>query len=77
MTATPDSLPLTLDNAPGFIDRWSVYTIDEVKKRLRLGHHAWRTARSEGLPVRPVGRRKYVLGSDVLSWLETKPCDLN
>jgi hypothetical protein len=62
-------------NPPGLIDRDAAYTLSEFQQRFSLGKAAWRTARAEGLPVRGVGRRKFILGADVISWLAAKPLD--
>lgn len=48
-----------------------LYTIDELKRRLGWGDHAWRTARREGLPVRRIGKRGYVSGRAVIEWIES------
>jgi hypothetical protein len=60
---------------PGVIEAGAVYTLAEVQRRLQLGKAAWRTARREGLPLRVVGRRKYVLGADVMTWIASRPVD--
>jgi hypothetical protein len=65
-----------LANIPGFVKDGECYTLDELQSRLQLGRAAWRTARQHGLPVRLVGRRKLVLGRDVLAWLESQPLDI-
>lgn len=64
-------------NAPGFIDNSSMYTLDELQRRLGLGAFAWRTARREGLPVRAIGGRKYALGRDVIEWVGSRSVDVN
>lgn len=48
----------------------SLYTLDEINARLGLGKSALRTARREGLTVKRIGRRGYVLGRDVIEWFE-------
>jgi hypothetical protein len=47
-----------------------VYTLDELQARLRLGHWALRQARRDGLTVIRIGRRGYVRGSDVMTYLD-------
>jgi hypothetical protein len=47
-----------------------VYTLDEIRRRLRLGQAALRTARRGGLIVRQIGRCRFVLGKDLISYLE-------
>jgi hypothetical protein len=48
----------------------SIYTLDEVNDRLGLGKSALRTARREGLIVKRIGRRGFVLGRDLIAWFE-------
>lgn len=48
----------------------SMYTLDELNERLGLGKAALRKARREGLTVRRIGRRSYVLGEDLISWVK-------
>lgn len=47
----------------------AAYSLEQVKA-LGLGTCALRTARRNGLAVRRVGRRSYVLGRDLLTYLE-------
>lgn len=47
----------------------SLYTLDEVKHRLGLGQSAFRTARRNGLVIRRIGRRGYVLGKDLIEYV--------
>lgn len=54
----------------GEISADSLYTLDELNDRLGLGKKALRTARREGLTVKRIGRRGYVLGRDVIDWFE-------
>jgi len=60
-----------LSNAPGIIAADSLYTLAEIKERLKLGDHALRMARKSGLKVRRIGRRAYVLGRDLISYAES------
>lgn len=55
---------------PGEINADSLYTLDELNDRLGLGKSALRSARREGLAVKRIGRRGYVLGKDVIAWFE-------
>jgi len=57
--------------APGFVWADGVYTLVEIQTRLRLGQHAMRQARRAGLRVRRIGRRAYVLGRDLMAFLES------
>lgn len=54
----------------GVISANAAYSLDQVKARLGLGTAAMRTARRKGLIVRRVGRRSFVLGRDLLDYLE-------
>lgn len=58
--------------AAGQISADVLYTLPELKQRLGLGDFAMRQARQAGLPVRKIGRRRYVLGSDVVTWLKAR-----
>lgn len=46
------------------------YSLAQVKSRFGLGTAALRTARRRGLLVRRVGRRSFVLGRDLITYLE-------
>jgi hypothetical protein len=57
-------------DSPGVEIRADVaYDLAQVKK-LGLGTAALRTARRRGLVVRRIGRRSFVLGRDLLAYLE-------
>jgi len=60
--ASPDS--------PGVIVADAVYRLDEIQNRLKLGQHALRQARRAGLRIRRIGRRGYVLGRDVMEFMD-------
>ena len=60
----------TPPQSPGVIIADAVYTLDELERRMGLGVAALRTARRQGLRVCKIGRRKYVLGRDLISYLE-------
>lgn len=57
-------------DAPGLVSSDCLYTLDEIRDRLGLGQAAMRQARRAGLPVRKIGRRRYVLGRDLLAYVE-------
>ena len=65
----------TCDNrrpeAPGLVTADCLYTLAEVQERLKLGQHAMRQARRAGLRVRRIGRRGYVLGRDVILFIDS------
>ena len=56
---------------PGHITGDALYTLDEIRHRLKLCDHAMRQARRAGLKVRRIGRRGYVLGSDIIQFIAT------
>jgi hypothetical protein len=62
----------TLDRpkAPGLVSADCLYTLAEVQERLKLGQAAMRQARRAGLRVRKIGRRRYVLGRDLLAYVD-------
>jgi len=64
------SQPAESPNNFGVISAQAAYSLDQVKARLGLGTAAIRTARRKGLTVRRVGRKSFVLGKDLLSYLE-------
>ncbi len=49
----------------------AVYSLPEAQARLNWGSWAFRTARRNGLTVRRVGTRSYVMGRDLLAYIET------
>jgi hypothetical protein len=51
---------------PGFIVPEALYTIEEVKARLRMGDAVWRQFRRKGAKTIRLGRRDYILGSAVI-----------
>jgi len=58
-------------DTPGLIAADCLYTLSEIQERLKLGQHAMRQARRAGLRVRRIGRRAYVLGRDVIHFVES------
>lgn len=54
----------------GEISVGSLYTLHELNQRLGLGKAALRKARLEGLIVRRIGRKSYVLGEDLIQWFK-------
>lgn len=57
--------------SPGRISADELYTLPEIQTRLGLGKRALRTARRRGLTVRRIGRRSYVLGRDLMQYVES------
>lgn len=76
-TRTDAQLPTAIDSERyiiGALIAWpecaadALYTLDELNDRLGLGKAALRRARRDGLSIRRIGRRSYVLGSDLIEW---------
>ncbi len=63
-------MPTTTSEKPGLISADSLYTMEELSARLRLGRKSLWQARRKGLKVKRLGRRGYVLGRDVLEWFD-------
>lgn len=58
---------------PGEVHHGALYRADELKARMGWSDSALRSARRHGLKVRYVGKRAYVLGEDVISFMKSKP----
>lgn len=54
----------------GVISANAAYSLNQVQARLGLGTAALRTARRKGLIVRRIGRRSFVMGRDLLDFIE-------
>ena len=50
-----------------------IIPLPELARRLGLGQAAMRAARRQGLKVRRIGRRKFILGKDLVAFLESRP----
>lgn len=57
------------------IRRDCLYVLDEFKAVMKWGDRAMRSARRDGLKVRYVGGRAYVLGEDVIEWIRQQNQD--
>jgi hypothetical protein len=60
---------------PGEVHPSVLYRADELKARMGWSDSAFRSARRRGLKVRYDGKRAYVLGEDVISYLKSKQGD--
>ena len=58
------------DDQEGYIVSGGVYSLDALRARLKLGSAALRQARRNGLAVRKIGRCCFVLGKDLIEFLE-------
>lgn len=63
-------MPTTTGEKPGLITADSLYTMEELAARLRVGRKALMVARRKGLKVKRLGTRGYVLGRDVIEWFD-------
>jgi predicted methyltransferase len=61
----------TLPTSDGVILPDALYTIDNIKARLGLGIHALRMMRRAGLPVKYIGGRAFLKGSDLIQHIES------
>jgi len=64
--------PLEMKMSSGTIRADELYTLEEVKTRLKLGNHALRQARIRGLQTKKVGRNKYVLGKHLIEFISNQ-----
>lgn len=63
--------PRALSEAkPGIIEAGAVYTLPEFQARMGMSKWAMRSARRNGLKVRRVGKRGYILGKDAIAFIE-------
>lgn len=58
---------------PGAVVSDALYTLPEAAARLGWGAHAVRAAQRRGLKVHRCGRRNYVLGTDLLTFVTGSP----
>jgi hypothetical protein len=56
-------------SAPGVISELELYTLEEVKRRLRWTDSALRAAKRRGLILLPCGKRRYVTGREIIRFL--------
>ncbi len=61
------------EGAPRALHENEIVPLPELAKRLGLGPSALRAARRQGLKVRRIGRRKFILGRDLVAFLESRP----
>jgi hypothetical protein len=58
-------------STPGVISQWEIYSLDEVKGRLRWTDSALRAARRKGLNVLKCGKRTYISGQEIARFLSS------
>lgn len=59
-------------SVPGAIYADAVYRADELKARMGWKEAAFRSACRGGLPAHRLGKRVYVIGADVISYVKGK-----
>jgi len=57
-------------SAVGEIRKDATYTLKEFKRRLGIGDAAIRQMKREGLPLRKIGKAKYVMGEDWYTFVD-------
>ena len=57
-------------SVPALIAPGTLYRLSEVKRRLGLGQVALRQMRRKGLHVRYLGRSGFILGRDLIRYIE-------
>lgn len=62
-------MPTAVAQPSGRISADEIWTLDAVKAHLGLGATAIRQARRQGLRVKYIGRRGYILGADLITYL--------
>ncbi len=66
MTANTRGSKTQAAQPPGVIEGGTIYTIAEVRSRLRLGDWAWRKLRRSGLPIHKFGKQSFVIGDELI-----------
>ena len=56
------------NDPPGFIQGDSLYTLDEIERRLGLKQWARKEAVKKGLRIKKIGRKSFILGQDVIAF---------
>ena len=57
---------------PGEVHSDVLYQADELKERMGWKDAAFRSARRSGLPVCRVGKRAYVFGKDLITYMRSR-----
>lgn len=58
------------ERIPGVVNGQEAYTVKEFRARMDLTQSAFDAMRRRGLPVKRCGKRCFVLGRDLLAFLE-------
>lgn len=67
----PPLKPTPEPRTPGEIDPARLYSLDELRRRLRWGVRSVVQAQRDGLRLISYGRQKFALGKDVLAFFES------
>ncbi len=62
--AKPSNMPT------GYISANELYTLTEIRRRLKMSNEAWWALRDKGCPHIPAGKQLLVYGADVIEWLK-------
>lgn len=61
------------DESSGVIRADEAYTLDALKRRLDISDSAWWSLLEQGFPNKQLGKRKVILGREVLEFLQGLP----
>ena len=75
MSSTEDKPKKERPATPGTVEPDTLYTLDEIKARLRWSLHSMRQARRNGLKVLYVGGRGFVQGAAVIDFIVQRGSD--
>ena len=64
-----DAIAVSFRDVPGLIGRDALYRADELKARMGWKDAAFRAACRKGLKVYRVGKRAFVIGSDIIAFV--------
>jgi len=64
--------PTATTSLPGVIRADEMYFADEARRRLRIGAWAWRQWRRDGLTVLRVSGRAFVMGRDLIDFIQQR-----
>jgi hypothetical protein len=56
----------------GVVYRDAIYRVSAIRQAMGWGRVSWRAARRRGLRVLRLGRNSYVLGVDVMAYIEAQ-----
>ena len=68
----PKRTPAASPVSSGVIEPHALYTVEEARRRLRIGQWAWRQWRHDGLLVLRISGRAFVAGRTLIEFIESK-----